>query len=147
MKAKDFLNKLDEARVVEAIRLAELETSGEIRVFVSRQNLGTGEDVMTRAAKQFEKLGLTATRERNGVLIYFMPHAQKFAILGDKGIDEKCGLDFWQSVAARIGEQLRNDHFTDAVTEAVGLVGEALGRHFPRRPDDRDELSNEVEKD
>jgi len=147
MKAKDFLNKLDEARVVEAIRLAELETSGEIRVFVSRQNLRPDEDVMARAAKQFEKLGLTSTQERNGVLIYFMPHAQKFAILGDKGIDEKCGLDFWESVVVRIGEQLRSDHFTDAVTEAVGMVGEALGQHFPRRPNDRDELSNEVGED
>ncbi len=147
MKAKDFLNKLDEARVVDAIRLAELKTSGEIRVFVSRQSLRAGEDVMARAAKQFEKLGLTVTRERNGVLIYFMPHAQKFAILGDKGIDEKCGLDFWQSVVVRIGAQLRSDHFTDAVTEAVGMVGEALGRHFPRRPDDRDELANEVGSD
>jgi uncharacterized membrane protein len=147
MNHDEFLSKLDKIRVVEAIAKAERTTSGEIRVFVSREPLHAREDVMARAAARFKKLGLTATRERNGVLLYFMPRARKFAIIGDRGIDEKCGSGFWETIAACISDRLARDCFTEAITDAVSMVGEALSRHFPRRPDDQDELPNDVVSD
>ena len=146
MKPGDFLQRLNDSEVVQAIQAAERTTSGEIRVFVTTRELG-GDKVVDRAAARFEKLGMTATRERNGVLLYFAPHAQQFAIVGDKGIHEKCGEAFWSDVASGIGDKLKQGRFTEAVVEAIEKAGKALARHFPRSPDDRDELPNEVGRD
>ena len=146
MKPGEFLQRLDDAKVVQAIQAAERTTSGEIRVFVTSRALG-GDKVVDRAAARFEKLGMTATRERNGVLLYFAPHAQQFAIVGDKGIHEKCGEAFWGGVASEIREKIKEGRFTEAVVEAIEKTGNALARHFPRSPEDRDELPNEVGRD
>ena len=146
MKPDDFLQKLDDAEVVRAIQEAERKTSGEIRVFVTDRDLGT-DRVVDRAAARFEKLGMTATRDRNAVLLYFVPRAHQFAIVGDKGIHEKCGETFWRDVASGMREKLREGRFTEAVVNAVGKAAEALAHHFPRRPDDRNELPNEVERE
>jgi uncharacterized membrane protein len=144
MNSREFLAQLDEARIVAEIAQAEKGTSGEIRVFVSEREV---DDVVERAERRFEKLGMTRTALRNGVLLYFAPRSQKFAVVGDHGIHEKCGPAFWEEVSAGVREQLRTGHFTDAVIHGVNKVGEVLARHFPRQGDDRDELSNAVERD
>jgi uncharacterized membrane protein len=146
MRPEHFLQQLDDARISEAIDAAEKRTSGEIRVFVSSRDLGDA-DVITRAAARFEKLGMTATLERNGVLLYFVPRAQKFAVIGDRAIHEKCGQPFWNEVIAAVSERLRKNELTDAIIAGVKRVGEVLARHFPRRPDDQNELRNEVVRD
>lgn len=146
MKPKDFLAKLDEDRVVAAIKEAERGTSGEIRVFVSSRAL-KGDNVQARAHARFVKLGMLATSERNGVLFYFIPRDRKFAIVGDRGIHEKCGANFWTETAAALHDRLANGEFTDAVVEAITRAGAALAEHFPSRNDDRNELSDSIERD
>lgn len=146
MKPEHFHDKLDDARVVAAIAAAERRTSGEIRVFISRRRLGR-DDVLARAQARFEKLGMTATAERNGVLLYILPHDQKFAILGDRGIHEKCGDAFWNAIAGHLRERLARGEFTDGVVEAVTRAGEALARHFPARGGDTNELPDHIERD
>ncbi len=145
MKSREFINQLDEAKIVEAIAAAERRSSGEIRVFISDRQVN--DDPLARAEQRFAKLGMTKTRERNGVLLYFAPRSQKFAICGDTGIHEKCGPAFWEEVAAEIETQMRAGSFTQAVTSAVEKVGGLLARHFPRRGDDSDELPNEIVRD
>ena len=146
MKTRHFLKALDEARIVEAIRVAENRTSGEIRVFVSSRKR-PGHPVLERAARQFEKLGMAKTRGRNGVLIYFVPINREFAIIGDKGVHEKCGDTLWSDVAANMSRGMASGDFTASILGAVSAVGEALARHFPHRPDDDDQLSNAVGQD
>ncbi len=146
MKPHDFLQRLDEARIVEAIQSAERKTSGEVRVFVTSRELGK-DSVVKRAAARFEKLGMTATRNRNAVLLYFAPRAHQFAIVGDSGIDEKCGETVWTEVAAEIHDQLVAGRFTEAIVGAIQKIGDVLARYFPREPDDRDELPNVIERD
>ncbi len=143
MKPADFLQNLDEPQVVAAIAAAEGRTSGEIRVFVSEREVSPA-DVLPRAAARFQKLGMTATRERNAVLLYFVPRTRQFAIIGDRGIHEKCGQPFWDEVTAEMRELLKREQFTEAVIGAVRKVGDVLARHFPHHPYDRDELPNEV---
>jgi uncharacterized membrane protein len=144
MKAKEFIDKLDDNKVVAAITEAELKSSGEIRVFVSHER---PPDPLAAAEAQFLKLGMEKTRERNGVLLYFAPHSQQFAVFGDKGIHEKCGADFWQNIAAQISTELKGGRFTEAVVDAVKKIGGVLALHFPRSPDDRNELPNQVARD
>jgi uncharacterized membrane protein len=145
MKPAEFITKLDDQRVVQAIVDAERVTSGQIRVFVSERTVEG--DAVARAAERFEKLGMTATRERNGVLLYFAPLSHKFAVIGDTGIHEKCGQPFWEEVSAAMGTLLRSEQFTEAVVDTVRKVGEVLARHFPRREDGGNELPNEVARD
>jgi uncharacterized membrane protein len=144
MKAHEFINRLDEAKIVEEIAAAERNTSGEIRVFISRRK---PEDAFARARERFEKLGMTRTRHRNAVLIYFAPRVRKFAVIGDRGIHEKCGDAFWEETVAEIGTHLRGERFTEAVQHAVRKVGALLAEHFPIEPGDQHELPNEIESD
>jgi len=144
MKTQEFIDRLDEPKIVAAIAAAEQRTSGEIRVFVSHRE---PEDAMTRAQQRFEKLGMTRTRHRNAVLIYFAPRVRKFAVIGDTGVHEKCGPAFWEETVAEIGAHLRSERFTEAVLDAVGKVGALLAQHFPAEPGDANELPNEIVRD
>lgn len=144
MNSREFLAKLDDTQIVSEIAKAERSTSGEIRVFVSVSKV---DDALRRAQRRFEMLGMARTQLRNGVLLYFAPRSQKFAVVGDVGIHEKCGPTFWQEVSTEIRAHLRSERFTDAVIHGVRKVGEVLARHFPPQADGRDELANEIARD
>ena len=146
MKIKRFFQNLEEQRVTDAIRAAEGKTSGEIRVFVSSRRL-RGADVTRRAAEEFEKLGMTKTSERNGILFYFVPEDRRFAVIGDAGIHEKCGPDFWSEIASAVRARLVSGEFTEAVVEGIRLAGTSLMRHFPIIPGDRNELPDNIVRD
>jgi uncharacterized membrane protein len=146
MQPKTFLNALDHERIVKAIAQAEACSRAEVRVHVSNQAVT---DAPKAAAEQFEKLGMTATAERNGVLIYVAPRSQKFAIIGDSGIHQSCGQSFWQEVAAAMEADFRAGRFTDGIVKGLARTGEALGTHFPRPEGvcDINELKDEVTED
>jgi uncharacterized membrane protein len=144
MKPKHFINILDEKKIVAAIAEAEKKTSGEIRVYISSKNR---DDALTAAKNRFEKLGMTKTRLRNGVLIYIAPAARKFAIVGDSGIHEKCGEIFWKELTGKMGNSFKEGKFTDALVEVVRDVGATLAKHFPSDGGNANELSNEILRD
>ena len=141
MRTKEFLGKLEHDRIARAIATAEAKTSGEIRVFIQRGNVP---DAVSDARDQFERLGMTRTRERNAVLIFVAPRAQKFAVIGDRGVYEKCGQPFWEALTQAMRPHFQAQNFTDAIVHAVREAGQLLGQHFPRRPDDRNELPDTV---
>jgi uncharacterized membrane protein len=143
MRTKDFLQKLEHDRIVGAIAEAEKKTSGEIRVFVQH---GKVEDPVAAARKQFERLGMTATRERNAILIFVAPRLQNFAVLGDRGIHERCGDAFWERLVEKMREYFSAENFTDAIIHAIHETANLLSQYFPRRPDDRNELPDAVEE-
>ena len=143
MRTKEFLGKLEHDRIARAIATAEATTSGEIRVFIQRGNVA---DAVSDARAQFERLGMTQTRERNAVLVFVAPRAQKFAVIGDRGVYEKCGEPFWEALTQAMRPHFQAQHFTDAIVHAVREAGSLLTQHFPRRPDDRNELPNAVEE-
>ena len=145
MKPDSFLGRLDHDRIVAAIAAAEGRSRGEIRVHVARKAI---QDPQGAAAALFEKLGMHATGERNGVLIFVAPGSQRFAVVGDKGIHEKMGEDFWKDVAAAMEEDFRQGRFTDGIVKGVARAGDALAAHFPRTAaPDVNELPNEVSED
>ncbi|HEX6210149.1 MAG TPA: TPM domain-containing protein [Methylomirabilota bacterium] len=125
-----------------AIAAAERETSGEIRVHLERHQ--PGGDALARATAIFTRLGMHTTAERNGVLIYLAVDDHALAIAGDAGVHARVGDDYWQRVRDGMIERLRRGESREAVLYAVGEVGQVLRRYFPRRPDDRNELSDRV---
>ena len=144
MEPKSFVNILEEEKIVAAIVAAEKKTSGEIRVFISDKNC---DDALTAAKNRFEKLGMTKTKLRNGVLIYIAPATRRFAIIGDSGIHEKCGDNFWETISQRMSDLFKEEKFTEAIVHAIDEAGEALSKHFPRQGDDTNELPNEILRD
>ncbi len=146
MDPRELLDALDDERIVEAIRRAEERSRGEIRVHVTSEAVG---DPKGAASAMFTRLGMTATVERNGILIYVSPRAQTFAIVGDEGVHRLCGEMFWKDVAAALEEDFRARRFTDGLVRGIDRAGEVLARHFPRLEgkSDRDELPNTVSRD
>ena len=145
VRTHHFLRQLDEA-AVQAIQQAESRTSGEIRVFVTTRHVDA-DAIIDRAASRFEKLGMSTTQDRNAVLLYLAPRSQQFAIIGDKGVNEKFGADLWEEIASTMASKLRAGRFTEAVVSGIAMAGDLLARHFPRRTDDRNELPNEIDRE
>ena len=132
--------------IAAAVAAAERETSGEIRVHLERRLPPgvPGGDALTRATDIFTRLGMHTTDERNGVLIYLAVDDHKLALAGDAGVHARVGDEYWQRIRDAMVERLRRGEPRDAVVHAVTEVGQVLGRFFPRRPDDRNELSDRV---
>ena len=125
---RTFLRSLDSAAVEQAIARAETRTSGEIRVSIAGFFVGSSRRLAERA---FQRLGLHATRNRNGVLLLIAPARRQVVVLGDEAIHAHVGDAFWTEIAARVGTRFREGRFTEGVVEAVDAIGEALARHFP----------------
>jgi uncharacterized membrane protein len=144
MEAKRFINQLNDGKIVAAIAEAESGTSGEIRVFVTEHEAA---DALKEARTQFTRMGMEKTAERNGVLIYVAPKSQTFAVVGDAGVHAKCGENFWDATAAKMQTSFKEEKFVEGLIEGIRSVGEILGRHFPRKGDDWNELPDSVERD
>ena len=144
MKTKHFIDQLSDERIVAAIRAAETETAGEIRVFVSHKKI---DDPISAAQEHFVKLKMDRTRDRNAVLIFVAPESHKFAIIGDAGLHAKCGESFWSQVAAEMTDHFKRQSWTDAIVHAIRKAGDLLAKHFPKKSDDANELSDKIERD
>lgn len=143
--ADSFFAKIDEPRIVEAIRVAESRSRGEIRLHVTEKEV---QDAIKEATATFERLGMTATVERNGILIFIAARSHKFAVLGDSGITSRAGTEPLDSMAATLTEAFRAGGFTEGLVKAVEQAGDLLAAHFPRDPgkSDQDELSNAISR-
>jgi uncharacterized membrane protein len=133
MTQKEFLAQLDQQRIVDAIGAAEKRTSGEIRVHIQPKSRGEIRDV---AERTFERLGMTKTELRNGVLLFIASEEQRFVILGDRGIDEKVPAGFWDAIAASLTIRFQAGELTDGIVEAIHSAGEQLATFFPCATDD-----------
>lgn len=142
MRTREFLSKLEHDRIIQAIRETESKTSGEIRVLIQRGKLKS--DPFVAAQRKFHRLGMHKTRDRNGVLIFVAPRVHKFAVVGDNAIHEKCGDEFWQHIVEEMRTRFQSERFSDALVDALQEIGTVLARHFPKTPEDTNELPDDV---
>jgi uncharacterized membrane protein len=134
---------IDRDKLQEAIKRAELRTSGEIRISLSTFFLGS---VRKTAERAFARLKMDQTKDRNGVLFFVVPSRRRFVVLGDQGIHEKAGQEFWDRLAAILSEKFRGREFTEGLGLAVREAGEMLAVHFPYSPGvDKNELPDEID--
>ncbi len=131
----------DEISVKQAIINAELNTSGEIRVHIEDK---CATDVLDRAAYVFEKLGMHKTNQRNGVLFYLAAKDQKFAVIGDAGINAVIPPSFWEDLKSEMIGFFRKDQIADGLIFGIQKTGEHLKKHFPYKLDDKNELSDDL---
>jgi uncharacterized membrane protein len=140
---RGLLGAVDADALKEAIREAETRTSGEIRVSVSTWFWG---DVRRAAEKAFDRLGMKATRDRNGVLFFVVPSRRRFVVLGDEGIHAKVGPEFWEKVAAAVSGHFRAGEFTAGLRKGIETVGQELAAAFPYdRGADVNELADDID--
>ncbi len=138
---RKFMSVSDLDMVAQAVAEVERHTSAEIRVHLDPRCPG---DAVARAVEVFERLGMHRTAERHGVLIYAAVEDRKLAVIGDAGIHARVGEAYWRSLVAGVTKHFREERPGDGFLHAVRDVGQALRRHFPRRPDDPNELTDEV---
>lgn len=128
-------------RITAAIKEAEKNTSGEIRLFVEKH---CKEDVLDRAAFIFGELHMHETELRNGVLFYLALASHKFAVLGDAGINSRVPPDFWDHIKEVMKNHFASGDLVSGLSEGILLTGKALQTHFPYKTGDSNELSNEI---
>ena len=136
-----FFSDAQKQKIVGAIKEAELNTSGEIRVHIEKS---CSEDVLDRAAFLFEKLKMHKTQLRNGVLFYLVVKDRKFAILGDAGINARVPEDFWDRIKETMVRYFQEGDFTQGLVEGILMSGEQLKTHFPFQTDDVNELPDDI---
>ncbi len=141
MSVQKYFSEENKLQITNAIRVAETNTSGEIRVHI--ESLCKG-DVLDRAAYIFEKLEIHKTKLRNGVLFYLAIDDHKFAILGDAGINQKVPEDFWEEIKTNVVAKFKEGKYAEGLAEGIVKAGEQLKEHFPYQDDDVNELSDEI---
>jgi uncharacterized membrane protein len=144
VKASSFFTKEEKEVLLSAVKQAEKDTSGEIRIHIETS---CKENVLDRAAFIFKKLGMEKTSDRNGVLFYLAVQDRKFAILGDAGINAKVPDGFWDCISELLTRNFKEGKFTEGLSEGIILAGKQLQKHFPYLKDDVNELSDEISFD
>jgi uncharacterized membrane protein len=140
-QARTFFTAEQQQEIIRAIRNAEMDTSGEIRLHLEES---CGDDVLDRAADIFRKLEMHKTELRNGVLIYLAVKDRQFAIIGDVGINEKVPENFWDDIKEDMVANFKQGNFVKGLINAIEASGKELKNYFPRNAGDINEMSDEI---
>jgi len=142
-KKREFFSAKDKEQIVEAIRLAEKETSGEIRIYVESKNPFM--DAIDRAAEIFFKLKMQETDHRNAVLLYIAMDHQELALFADEGIYEKAGKEYWDNAVKNMLSQFTKENISNGIEQCIAQIGQTLKEKFPYMPtEDNNELPDEI---
>lgn len=140
---REFIKQKEEEQIIEAIRAAEKNTSGEIRVHIEA---GCDEVTQNRVVSIFDELKMNKTEQRNGVLFYLCANKREFYIYGDKGIHEKVPEDFWEDTIALMKPYFKKNAFAKGLVEGILKAGNQLKAHFPYKKNDINELPDEISR-
>jgi uncharacterized membrane protein len=142
-KKKDFFSKEDNEMIVQAIRDAERQTSGEVRVFVESKCRFI--DPLDRALEIFAELKMQNTEQRNAVIVYVAIKDRQLAVYGDAGIHQKTGHEYWKAAVDNMILQFNKENYAAGIANCVTMIGKALQEHFPYYKDvDKNELPDEI---
>ena len=142
-KVEEFLTPAEEKEIISAIRTAETNTSGEIRIHIEASS---EKDHYERALEVFHLLKMDNTKDSNAVLIYVAVKDHKFIIYGDKGINDVVPKNFWDATKDIIQNHFKKGNFKQGIVDGILKAGLELQSHFPWQTDDENELSNEISK-
>ena len=141
MTSRTFFSKEEQQKIVAAIKEAELNTSGEIRVHIENH---CKEEAIERAAEVFYDLKMNQTAARNGILFYLAVKDHKFAIIGDEGINKNVEHDFWNDIKDEMIVNFKENRFAEGLIDGILKCGKRLKEYFPYQSDDVNELSDDI---
>ncbi len=140
----DFLTPSQEQEIVDAITLAEQNTSGEIRIHLESQS---DVESFKRATQIFEYLEMQNTQNRNAVLFYICAEPRSFVILGDKGINDLVEEEhFWESTKEIVINHFKQGNYKEGLIAGVTKAGKKLQTLFPNNTTSVNEITNEISK-
>lgn len=142
-KPKKFFTEQEESQIVGAIKQAELNTSGEIKVHVESK---CADHAFERAIEVFASLQMDTTRQRNGVLFYLALEDHKFAIIADTGINEEVQEGFWQEIKQQMQADFKKGKVAEGLSSGILATGQALRAYFPYQENDENEISDDISK-
>lgn len=138
-----FFTPQQTQRIVEAVRNAEQRTSGEIRVYVESRCRYV--DAMDKALEIFDQLKMHQTKDRNAVLVYIAIKDHQLAVLGDEGIHQKVGNQYWNTEVGKMINAFNRDDYAQGIVMCVEDIGEALHSYFPYdHKIDKNELPDDI---
>jgi uncharacterized membrane protein len=142
-KKKNLLSASQEEQVVEAIRAAEKNTSGEVRVYVESRCRFV--DPVDRAMEVFFGLKMEKTDDHNGVLIYVALKDRQLAVYGDEAIHKRVGKEYWHTAVKQMLQYFNKQDHVKGICEVVTTIGKTLEKEFPYQPnDDKNELPDAI---
>jgi uncharacterized membrane protein len=142
-KRKEYFTAQERGRIVEAIRNAEKQTSGEIRVFIETRNRFV--NVMDRASEVFFKLKMQETEHRNAVLLYIAMGDRQLALFGDEGIHGQVGETYWKNEVIEMIQRFSKEDVCTGIINCVTHIGQTLKEKFPYEADtDRNEIPDDI---
>lgn len=140
---KPFFTLEENDGIVQAIKGAEIQTSGELRVFVESHCKYV--DPLDRAAELFSKLQMEKTALRNGVLFYVAVKDKQLAIFADSGIHAAAGDQHWKESVQQILSVFSKQSVSAGITASVSKIGDTLKTYFPYDQSvDKNELPDEI---
>jgi uncharacterized membrane protein len=142
-KKADYFTAEEKLRIVDAIRAAEQQTSGEVRVYIESKNVYV--DPMDRAAEVFYDLKMDRTDNRNAVLLYIAMKHKQLALFGDEGIYNATGAAYWNNAVKEMIANISAQHITEGIVNCIHHIGQTLKEKFPfDRVTDKNELPDEI---
>lgn len=138
---RELFTEQQRRKIEDAIRKAELETSGEVQVYIEYI---CKIDPLDRAAELFKTLKMHRTRLRNGVLFYLALDDHKFAILGDAGINSRVASGYWDTIKESMLPLLQGGNPTEALCLGIKMAGQQLRAQFPYKSNDVNELPDSI---
>ena len=140
---KEFFTDEEKQSIVDAVRIAEQRTSGEVRVFVESHCRYV--NAIDRAVEIFENLQMQRTELRNATLVYVAIRDRQLAVFGDEGIHQKVGNEYWANEVMKMIHAFNRDNIAEGIRQCVLNIGEALAMHFPYdRGTDKNELPDDI---
>ena len=121
-----------------------LNSAGVFLYHPEREFLQRKKSVKKLAEEEFFKLGIDKTRDKTGILIFFLLEAREFHILADEGIHKKVPDNTWDDIKDEMQSHFIEGKFSEGIIHGIGRVGKILSEKFPIKPYDTDEISNRV---
>jgi len=100
--------------------------------------------VSERALRAFSEEGVSNTRDRSGVLVFVSEVERRVVILADRGIDARVEKGEWQNDVDSLVAAIGRGETGQGLVAAIERIGGILADAFPPRPDDANELPDEV---
>ena len=110
--------------------------------FIAKKEMN--EEVERGAAEAFHRFRVRTTNEGTGVLIYVSLFEHRVRVIGDDAISRKLGQSDWKEIRDLVTNGMRSGRAAEGLVAAVKRCGELLGKHFPAKSGDIDELHNEL---
>ncbi len=101
-------------------------------------------EVRERALRGFHEHGLADTKDATGVLFLISLLERRVHVLADHGIYTKIKQETLDKYADSISKGIASGKGSEALCNAIKDAGNELEKYFPRKKDDKNELSDRI---